>query len=247
VKTDTPPQALQKKFDFTPPKRRPFLADLSVAIDTYEEGVAHFFQSRTGLDYYAAVDRVVDFVVNLNRSKVADLLTDTGVFTLKLAARKGFTGKIYALDSNLTLLERTRQRAAHSHVQHNIDFRHSPGGCFAIPDSSVEIAVSFFDFHRHRPEQFLAEAVRILVPEGHLVMAEMIESGSLRNRVSLFMKNLQLKYLQKNPTEAEAVYYDQDDLIGLLFAAGFRQVVVQELQSKRSGNAGVFSLIAATK
>ena len=43
------------------------------------------------------------------------------------------------------------------------------------------------------------------------------------------------------------MYYDQEEIIQLLFRAGFRQVILQGLNVPESRNAGVFSLIAATK
>src|SRR5512138_3244835 len=104
MKTETPAQNYQKKFNFSPPQPRPFLANLPAKIDTYEEGVARFFQWRTGLDYYLTLDQVVDFVVNTGRLRVIDLLADTATFALRLAGRKAFAGRIYSFDNNVTLL-----------------------------------------------------------------------------------------------------------------------------------------------
>ena len=60
-------------------------------------------------------------------------------------------------------------------------------------------------------------------------------------------KKLHLTYVQKNATEAQGTYYDREEMIDLLFSAGFRQVIVQGLSSPKSPHDGVFSLIAATK
>ena len=109
MKTETPANDRQKKFDFSPPHPRPFLAKLPSKIDTYEEGVARFFRRETGLDYYLTVDQIVDFVINTGRTKVIDLLADTATFALRLAGRKAFLGRIYSFDSNITLLERAKQ------------------------------------------------------------------------------------------------------------------------------------------
>ena len=111
MKTETPARELQKKFDFSPPHPRPFLASLPAKIDTYEEGVARLFRRETGLDYYLTIDQIVDFAINTGRMKVIDLLTDTATFALRLAGRKAFVGRIYSFDSNITLLERAKQRA----------------------------------------------------------------------------------------------------------------------------------------
>ena len=39
----------------------------------------------------------------------------------------------------------------------------------------------------------------------------------------------------------------REETIQLLFGAGFRQVIVQDLSAPASPNSGVFSMIAATK
>ena len=80
--TDATNRNLQKKFDFSAPQPRPFLANLPAKIDIYEDGIADFFRWRTGLDYYLTIDRIVDFVVDTGRMKILDLLTVTAVFAL---------------------------------------------------------------------------------------------------------------------------------------------------------------------
>ena len=116
-----------------------------------------------------------------------------------------------------------------------------------MQDGFADIAISIFDFHRHSAQQFLAEAVRILAPEGHLLLAEMIVPKSTLGSLAWNWKRLHIKYVQKNPEEALGVYYDREELIQLLFAAGFRQVVIQGLKQQGTVAGGVFSLVAATK
>jgi ubiquinone/menaquinone biosynthesis C-methylase UbiE len=237
----------QKKFDFSSPRPRPFLANLPAQIDSYEDGVARFFQWRTGLDYYATVAQIIDFVINTRRRKVVDLVTDTGTFALRLGGRKPFSGRVYSFDSNVTLLERARQRARHMKLDSVVEFGQSDGSHVPLADSFAEIVVSIFDFHRHPAEQFLAESFRVLAPEGYLLLADMVEPNTRRNRLAWRWKQLQLRYVQKKPGEADCVYYDRESLIQLLFAAGFRQVVLQGLKVRTSDEDGVFSLVTATK
>lgn len=247
MKTEHHAGSPQKKFDFSPPRQRPFVANLPATIDTYEEGVARFFRWRTGLDYYLTVDQVADFAVNTGRTRVIDLLTDTGAFALRLAARKAFTGRIHSFDTNVTLMERAKQRAAHLNLQQFAEFRHMREPQFPVTDGFGELAVSFFDLHRHHAEYYLAEILRILVPDGHLILAELLMPKSVQRSLPCLMKKMHLRYIQKNPVEAAAVYYDREELIQLLFKAGFRQVIIQGLNAPESRYAGIFSLIAATK
>jgi len=226
---------------------RPFLANLPARIDTYEEGVARFFQWRTGLDYYLAIDQIVDFVINTGRVKVLDLLADTAVFPLRLAGRKAFSGRIYSFDNNITLLERAKQRAAHLSMHQTVEFRQFQEPKYPVPDCYGDLAVSIFDLHRHPAEQYLAEALRLLVPDGYLIVAEMLEPKESRFSWSNLYRRMHLQFVQKNPTEARAVYYDREEIVELFFKVGFRQVIVQGLNVPEKKHSGVFSLIAATK
>jgi ubiquinone/menaquinone biosynthesis C-methylase UbiE len=247
LKTETSTKDLQKEFDFTPPHPRPFLANLPAKIDTYEEGVAKFFRWETGLDYYLTIDQIVDFVINTGRTKVVDLLTDTATFSLRLAGRKSFPGRIYSFDNNVTLLERAKQRAAHLSLQQCIEFRHFKEARLPVPDGFGELAVSIFDLHRHSAVQYLSEAIRILAPEGYLILAEMLEPKTAKTNLIRLWRQAHLRYVQKNPVEARARYHDREEVIRLLFEAGFRQIIIQGLNTPALPRLGVFSLIAATK
>jgi ubiquinone/menaquinone biosynthesis C-methylase UbiE len=247
VITDATKQNLQKQFDFSIPKPRPFLANLPAKIDIYEDGIADFFRWRTGLDYYLTIDRIVDFVVDTGRMKILDLLADTAVFALNLAGRKAFNGHVYSFDSNVTLLERAKQRAVQLNLQQTVEFKLFQEPKLPVADEYGDVAVSIFDFHRHPARQYLSEVMRVLAPNGYLILAELIESASSKNSWASKWKKLYLEYIKKNKTEAEAVYYDQEEIIDLLFEAGFRQVILQGLNAPDSPHSGVFSLIAATK
>jgi ubiquinone/menaquinone biosynthesis C-methylase UbiE len=244
----TPPtQSAQKRFDFTASQARPFLANLPARIDTYEEGVAQYFRWRTGLDYYLTMDQIVDFVVDLGRIRVVDLLTDTAAFALKFAGRKAFSGRIYSFDTNVTLLERAKQRATHLNLHRTIEFKQCSEQSFPVSGNYCDLAFSFFDLHRHSAESYLAEILRILSVEGYLIIADMLEPRSGRNRLSSIWRRLHLRYVQKNPVEAGAMYYDREELIEMLFRAGFRQIIIYGLNAPASPHSGVFSLVAATK
>jgi ubiquinone/menaquinone biosynthesis C-methylase UbiE len=247
VKNGNAAQKVQKKFDFSPPQPRPFLANLPAKIDGYEEGVARFFRWKTGLDYYLTIDHIVDFVITIGRTKVIDLLTDTATFALRLAGRKAFPGHIYSFDNNVTLLERAKQRAMRLNLHPGIEFRHFQEPRLPVPDGYGELAVSIFDLHRHPAEQYLAETIRILVPDGHLVLAEWLEPKAARFSFFRRWRKMHLQYIQKNPAEARALYFDREEIIELLFKAGFRQVIIQGLNVPAAPNSGIFSLIAATK
>jgi len=199
------------------------------------------------MDYYLAIDQIVDFVVNTRRIRVIDLLTDTATFALRLAGRKAFPGRIYSFDTNVTLLERAKQRAAHLNLQQCIEFRHFQEPNLPLQDGYGDLTVSIFDLHRHPAEQYLAEAHRILSPDGYLIAADILEPKAAGISPVRLWRKLHLQYIKKNPIEARAVYYDREEIIKVLFKVGFRQVIIQGLNVPAKSSSGVFSLIAATK
>ena len=247
MKTESPALNIQKKFDFSTPKPRPFLANLPAKIEIYEDGIAEFFRRSTGLDYYLTIDRIVDFVVDNGGRKVLDLLADTAVFALNLAGRKAFQGHIYSFDTNITLLERAKQRAIQLNLHSTINFWEFKEPKIPVPDEYGDVAVSIFDFHRHPAEQYLKEMKRVLVPNGYLILAEMIKPKSSKTAWNSILKKLHLRYIKKNDPATAAVYHDQEEIISLLFQAGFRQVIIQGLNVPSKAHSGVFSLIMATK
>ena len=237
----------QKESDYTPPPRpRPLVAGLPDRLDEYEDSVARFFQWKTGLDYYYLMDKIIDFVISDGRNKIVDLLTDTAVFALRIAERKAFNGNVYSFDSNVTLLERAKQRAAQLNLQKTVEFKQFfHEGRLPLPNCFAEIAVSFFDLHRHTLKYYLPEILRILEPEGRFIIAALTEPKTAAP-IRLW-KWANLKYVKKNPTEADTVYPDREYLIKSLFGAGFRQVIIQEMNSPTTMRHGIFNMIAATK
>ena len=245
VKTEND-EKLQKEFDFSPPRPRPLIANLPARIDEYEEGVVRFFQWKTGLDYYHVIDRVIDLVISTERMKIVDLLTDTAAFALRITERKSFNGRVYSFDNNITLLERAKQRAAQLHLQKTLEFKQFVRETsLPLPDCFAEISVSVFDLHRHPLNQYLTEVRRILKPEGLFIIAAQTEPKAVAP--FRLWRRASLKYIHKNPAEANIVYPSREELIQALFDAGFRQVIIQELNSPTTMRPGVFSLTAATK
>jgi ubiquinone/menaquinone biosynthesis C-methylase UbiE len=192
------------------------------------------------------LDHIVDFVVGAGRTKIVDLLADTAVFALRLAERRDFSGRVCSFESNVTLLERAKQRAVQLNLQKNLEFKqffHETR--LPLQDCSADAAVSVFDLHRHVIPQYLREVMRILEPKGLFIAAALTEpKAAIPFRLWRWAS---MKYIHKNPTEADTVYPDREELIKSLFGAGFRQVIVQEMTSPTATRPGVFSLTAATK
>jgi len=240
------PENVQKEFDLASSRPRSFISNIPTRIDEYEESIARLFHLKTGLDYNHAIDHIIDFVTNTGRTKIVDLLTDTAAFALRIADRKAFKGHIHSFDSNITLLERAKQRAVQLNLQKTVEFKQ----CFhesklPLPDSFADAAVSVFDLQRRPLNQYFTEILRILQPAGLFIVAVLTEAKTAAP--IRFWQWVCLKYIYKNSAEAETVYPDRENLIQSLFGAGFRQVIIQEMNTSTTMRPGVFSLIAATK
>ena len=245
VKMENPKNA-QKEFDFNASHPRSFIPNLPARIDEYEAGVARVFHLKTGMDYYHAIDHIIDFVTNTGRTKIVDLLTDTAAFALRIADRKAFKGHIHSFDSNITLLERAKQRAVQLNLQRTVEFKQSfHESKLPLPDGFANAVVSVFDLQRRPLNQYFTEILRILEPTGLFIIAILTETKT--TAPIRFWQWACLKFIYKNPAEAETIYPNREDLIKSLFCAGFRQVILQEMNASTTMRPGVFSLIAATK
>ena len=137
---------------------------------------------------------------------VADLGAGEGAFALLLAKR---ATKVIAVDSSAKMIEVGREQAQRHGVK-NIDYR--LGDMEEIPITDGEVDLVFFSqslHHALHPERALAEAARILVPGGRVVILDLA-----KHRFE----------------EAREVYADEwlgfseSDLETMLQNAGFSQV-----------------------
>src|SRR6202044_959036 len=102
---------------------------------------------------------------------IADLGAGEGAFALLLAQR---AKKVIAVDTSAKMIEVGREQA-HRHGVKNIDYR--LGDMEEIPIGDGEVDLVFFSqslHHALHPELALAEAARILVPGGRIVILDLV-------------------------------------------------------------------------
>ena len=102
---------------------------------------------------------------------VADLGAGEGAFALLLAQR---AKRVIAVDSSAKMIEVGREQAQRHGVK-NIDYR--LGDMEEIPIGDGEVDLVFFSqslHHALHPERALAEAARILVPGGRIVILDLV-------------------------------------------------------------------------
>ena len=102
---------------------------------------------------------------------VADLGAGEGAFALLLAQR---AKTVIAVDSSAQMIEVGREQAQRHGVK-NVDYR--LGDMEEIPIGASEVDLVFFSqslHHALHPERALAEAARILVPGGRIVVLDLV-------------------------------------------------------------------------
>jgi ArsR family transcriptional regulator len=103
---------------------------------------------------------------------VADLGAGEGAFALLLAQR---AKKVIAVDSSAKMIDVSREQALRHGVT-NVDYR--LGDMEEIPIGSGEVDLVFFSqslHHALHPARAIAEALRILVPGGRIVILDLVK------------------------------------------------------------------------
>jgi len=103
---------------------------------------------------------------------IADLGAGEGSFALLLSQR---AVRVIAVDSSARMIEVGREQAARHGIR-NIDFRQ--GDMEEVPIGAREVDLVFFSqslHHALHPERALAEAARILMPGGRIVVLDLLK------------------------------------------------------------------------
>ena len=131
--------------------------------------------------FHALQQRILDVADAAPEDVAIDLGAGTGLLTLALAPA---VHEVIAVDSSRAMLTRLEQHASEARIANvtpiEADLRVLP-----LEDESVTLAISNYTFHHLAnadKELALAEARRVLVPNGRLVICDMMFSLSLEPR-----------------------------------------------------------------
>jgi SAM-dependent methyltransferase len=103
---------------------------------------------------------------------VADVGAGTGYMTLKMAARVGPTGKVYANDVQPEMLRRLRQNAAKNKIT-NIETVLGTEADPKLPAGQLDLILLVDVYHElSQPQKMLRKMREALKPDGHLVLLE---------------------------------------------------------------------------
>ena len=105
-------------------------------------------------------------------ASVADIGSGTGYFTWRLAQLVGPKGKVYAVDVQPEMLERTRQ-AVQSHKVDNVEYLLATDQSPRLPERSIDLAFMAYAYHEFGdPESMMLAVRRALKPGGRVLVLE---------------------------------------------------------------------------
>jgi ubiquinone/menaquinone biosynthesis C-methylase UbiE len=117
-------------------------------------------------------DRALDALGNLTGATVADVGAGSGYFTVRLAARVGPKGHVYANDLQPEMLRMLDTRLARERIA-NVTLIHGAVDDPRLPASSIDLVLMVDVYHEFsEPQKMLRAIKRSLKPDGRLVLLE---------------------------------------------------------------------------
>lgn len=162
--------------------------------------------------------RTIDLARLCPGETVLDVGCGTGTLALEASRRVGATGRVLGIDPGEKQIARARAKAARRQMP--LTFQVGVIEQLAIPDQTFDVVFSSLMMH-HLPtplkRQGLAEIVRVLKPQGRLVIADFTHKAERTGRATRFHAG------------GSRVY----DLVALLNEAGFDHLETEEVPPAR--------------
>ena len=117
-------------------------------------------------------DKALDALGPLAGLTIADIGAGSGYFTVRLAARAGAKGRVYANDLQPEMLKMLTSRLARENIR-NVTLVHGAVDDPKLPMSAVDLALMVDVYHEFSEPQTMLRAIRAaLKPGGRLVLLE---------------------------------------------------------------------------
>ena len=217
---------------------------LTAWLSEFEVKIAADFRRRTKLDYKETVHQIIEAAEPAPGMHVLDAATGTGVIARQFVGRVGEHGHIIGVD-NAARIEQARLAALSAKVSRKLEWREATPEKLPFELASFDLVTCAMAFHRLPAAEFLASAYRVLKPGGRLIIADELAPVA-PSPLRAFLRHSYYRFIVRDTVEADARFYQAEELAGLLRAAGFRQQTIRVLR-ERSKHDWAFALVKAVK
>lgn len=203
----------------------------------------------TQLDYSRLFLRFMEMADVKPGQRILDIAFNTSSLALQLLRLVEPGGRIVCLGFTDEMVERARAEARTFGlaVENRIEWRKASVDRFPFEDSQFDVVTCMAGLRYLNCESFVAEAWRVLTPDGRLVVSELALRGTRYDSLILTWRRFFHRYLRRDREEAAASLYSADQLGDRLRAAGFDQVFIRGLERPLFGHFPVQSVIRALK
>jgi ubiquinone/menaquinone biosynthesis C-methylase UbiE len=213
-------------------------------LSEFEEKIAADFRRRTKLDYKETLHQIVEAAEPVPGMRVLDAATGTGVIARQFVGRVGEHGHIVGVDK-AGRIEQARLAALSAKVSRKLEWREAASEKLPFENEGFDLVTCVMAFHRLPAAEFLAAAYRVLKLGGRLIIADELAPVA-PSPLRAFLRHSYYRYVARDTVEADARFYQAEELAQLLCAAGFRQQTIKVLR-ERSKHDWAFALVKAVK
>jgi ubiquinone/menaquinone biosynthesis C-methylase UbiE len=210
------------------------------------EEFAGRFRRRFRLDYERVIGRMISEAELVPGDRVLDVTAEEASLALRMASRIA-PGQVVGVCPAEEILGQAYRQAQAAGLEESIDWRITPMEDLPFPSESFDAVTCSLAFRFMDVKTFIAEAYRLLVPGGRLLITEALVPPSGFNQWRLTLRGLYHQHITRNQAEAEAEFCSADELADLMHNAGFEPIVIRGLQKPLTRHSWVFSLIKARK
>lgn len=137
------------------------------------------FFDRPDRDKDEQPDQLVQALQVRPGAAVADIGSGTGYFTWRLAEQVGVNGKVYAVDVQQDMLDRTRQAVEKRNFK-NVEYLLATEQSPRLPERSIDLAFIAYAYHEFAdPESTMMAIRRALKPGGRVFVLEYAKESSI--------------------------------------------------------------------
>ena len=207
----------------------------------YEEVVNAELNRFWGWSYTGFVNQLIQATPLLERGRMLDLATGTGVIPVTLATDGFRESRIHGLDITLSMLTRAKKKVVSENIHGQIDLVCASAMDIPYESESFDLVTCALATHHMDVKLLLSESWRVLGEGGRLSIADVGGSNlwklsivKIILRIVAFIYFLFTENINRAWAEAGAIsnVRSKEEWFDLLVASGFQNIKITKLKSK---------------